>query len=97
MHTIDVCFNLQEISTDFQIEDVSGKKLSALIVFARSIEFFKDYLLTLMNNHLADTIFADEIGWVITVPAIWNDSSKKLMRLAAEQVIYFYSVFRRVS
>lgn len=29
----------------------------------------------------------DDIGWVITVPAIWNDTAKKFMRLAAKKVL----------
>jgi len=28
----------------------------------------------------------DDIDWVLTVPAIWNDSSKQFMREAAEMV-----------
>ena len=28
----------------------------------------------------------DEIHWVLTVPAIWNDQAKHFMRLAAQEV-----------
>jgi hypothetical protein len=29
----------------------------------------------------------DDIAWVLTVPAIWDDAAKQFMRLAATEVI----------
>jgi len=59
--------------------------MDALTVFSCSIRFFKEHLLTTLHD--ANLAFEDnDIGWVITVPAIWNESSKKFMRRAAEMV-----------
>ena len=45
----------------------------------------KDDLTNISESQVAG-LKADDIHWVLTVPAIWNDSAKHFMRLAAEQV-----------
>jgi len=67
------------------LTDVSGKKLDALTVFSRSIEFFRDHLTSTIKDRLPE-LQDNDIGWILTVPAIWSDSAKKFMRLAAERV-----------
>jgi len=37
-------------------------------------------------NKRIDVIKPTEIGWVLTVPAIWSDAAKQFMREAAVQV-----------
>lgn len=76
---------MQEIAADLEVADISGKKLDALTVFTRTIEFFRHHLTKTIANAVPE-IQEKEIGWVITVPAIWCDSAKKLVRLAAEKV-----------
>lgn len=34
----------------------------------------------------------EEIHWVLTVPAIWDDSAKKFMRDAAEKVFNYQNI-----
>ena len=53
----------------------------ALEVFGESIRYLKDHAL-----HQLGGTFDDDIQWVLTVPAIWDDSAKQFMRLAAEKV-----------
>lgn len=84
-----MCPIFQEIKDDLQLTDASGKKLDAILVFARSLEYFKNHLLSFVKDQLPE-VKPREIGWVITVPAIWNDSAKKLMRKAAEMVNVSY-------
>ena len=55
----------------------------ALEVFSESIRYLKDHAL----RHLDGP--DDDIQWVLTVPAIWDDSAKQFMRLAAEKVPTF--------
>ena len=54
----------------------------ALEVFGESIRYLKDHAL----RHLGGAYDDDDIHWVLTVPAIWDDSAKQFMRLAAEKV-----------
>lgn len=53
-------------------------------------------MLTQFKNQIP-YIDLEDIGWVITVPAIWNDSAKKLMRLAAEHVSQYVPVVADLS
>lgn len=63
--------------------------MSALTVFALAIKFLKSDLLTESENRIGDAgLSADDVHWVLTVPAIWNDAAKQFMREAAMKVIY---------
>ena len=65
---------------------VDGKKeLPALIIFSMAIKFMKDHLMTTLDKRDVG-VRPNEIQWVLTVPAIWNDPAKQCMREAAEKV-----------
>lgn len=72
------------------IEDISGKSLLALDVFSLSIKALKDHFIERVNK-LVKNIQIDDILWVLTVPAIWNDNAKLFMRTSAEQVFVWYT------
>ena len=67
------------------IEDATGKKLVANKVFSASIKFLKNDLMKISEKRIAELTTKD-IHWVLTVPAIWNDSAKQFMREAAQNV-----------
>ncbi|KAK3604091.1 hypothetical protein CHS0354_035902 [Potamilus streckersoni] len=67
-----------------ELADETGKKMLALQVFSLYIQcLMKD--LTKRIDEQAMLCKINEIHWILTVPAIWNDSSKHFMRKAAEQ------------
>jgi hypothetical protein len=69
------------------LDDIALNKFPAIKVFALSIGALKDHLIeTLTTQGLS--IKADEIKWVLTVPAIWSDPAKQFMREAAKMVRY---------
>lgn len=68
------------------IRDISGKELPALYVFAKAIEYMHNHLLNELKDQDGDEIAEENIHWVLTVPAIWDDSAKQFMRDAAKQV-----------
>ncbi|KAK3084449.1 hypothetical protein FSP39_013736 [Pinctada imbricata] len=78
--------NIYDISSKSTLTADNGKKMNALTVFSESIRFFVGNF----NNRL-DTIFnevnSNEIRWVLTVPAIWNEKAKSFMREAAIKVL----------
>lgn len=56
-------------------------------MFALSIEFLKDEAIKILALETGDEQFkADDIQWVLTVPAIWTPAAKQFMREAANQV-----------
>ena len=67
------------------LEDEMGRKMSAMDVFSACIKYLKDHLFKKCLQQLPGTSDSD-IRWVLTVPAIWNDTSKQFMREAADKV-----------
>ncbi|XP_069112501.1 heat shock 70 kDa protein 12A-like [Argopecten irradians] len=72
------------LSKSTLLADVTGKRLNALDVFAKSISALKSHLMKTLENQ-STGINPNEIQWVLTVPAIWSDAAKQFMRSAAEQ------------
>lgn len=79
--------SFKEICVDTVMSEENGKELEAIKVFQYSIQYLKDHLVETVRKTFND-ITEDDIRWVITVPAIWNDSAKKFMRQAANQVSF---------
>ncbi|XP_060589192.1 heat shock 70 kDa protein 12A-like [Ruditapes philippinarum] len=67
------------------LEDETGKQLPAKTVFSLAIEFLKRDILEHCHKQILFVLKEDDIKWVLTVPAIWNDGAKQFMREAAEQ------------
>ena len=89
-NTHTVC--LQDLSNETFMEDTSGKHLPLVDILSLSIKYMKEHAL----KYLADTGVPypeAETKWVITVPAIWSDPAKVLMRNAAEKVSLFLLPF----
>ncbi|XP_015257621.1 PREDICTED: heat shock 70 kDa protein 12A-like [Cyprinodon variegatus] len=72
--------------SDLKIKDASGKPLEALKVFSESLRFLKDDALKTISSNTGGWKFTpSDFTWVLTVPAIWDESAKQFMREAAEQ------------
>lgn len=69
------------------IRDIKGDEMPAIDVFSAAIKYMKDCLLKELNEEdYENAVEADNIRWVLTVPAIWDDTAKLFMRIAAEKV-----------
>lgn len=55
-----------------------------MLIFTLSIRYLKDHLLEVLRRTLE--INADDIDFVLTVPAIWSETTRVFMREAAIQV-----------
>lgn len=78
--------------SSMDIEDHLGKPLAALEVFSKSLDYMKEEVLKKLKCTVEEKeeysdilISAENIHWIVTVPAIWNDFAKKFMREAAEK------------
>lgn len=77
----------QNLNSDTKISDIRGRKLPALKVFACAIAYLKNHLLDhLKKDNFIDHFKTKDIYWVLTVPAIWDDKAKLIMRSAAQKV-----------
>ncbi|KAI8510867.1 hypothetical protein Bbelb_117830 [Branchiostoma belcheri] len=78
-------FDPDTLSQDTTVEDVNGKKLPALDIFAHAIRYLKDHMLEAIKLKVSSnvTLHDNGIRWVLTVPAIWDDSVRQFMTQAA--------------
>lgn len=74
------------------LSDISGKKMPAVDVFSAAIKYMKEHLLHKLSEKGDTETKKEEIRWVLTVPAIWNDTAKSFMRKAAIKVFVYLSL-----
>jgi len=66
------------------IKAANGQSVEAKTVFARSIKFLKEEALKVISQRTGDDHYnANDIQWVLTVPAIWTPKAKQFMREAS--------------
>ena len=95
----------QDLTEDQTVTDLSGKhKIKVKILFKMAIEYLKDHLLSTLKAKAPSKskqmfkphITVKDIHWVITVPAIWEDKAKLIMREAAIEVGRHHNLSRIV-
>ncbi|XP_053402976.1 heat shock 70 kDa protein 12B-like [Mercenaria mercenaria] len=74
----------QAIKMSLNLKDENGKPIPALKVFAAAIRFLKSHLLNALRMR-GKEVATEDIKWMVTVPAFWNDVSKQFIRQAAIQ------------
>lgn len=75
----------QSLQLHTPIKDLNGKTLPAIKVFSESIKYLANKVYkSIKDAH--DGIRMDDIRYVLTVPAIWDDAAKKFMQEAAYEV-----------
>ncbi|KAL3878672.1 hypothetical protein ACJMK2_031003 [Sinanodonta woodiana] len=74
----------KQIKRGIEIEDDKGLKMPAIQVFGMAIRHLKNHLLETLETR-GTGLKADDIHWILTVPAIWTDSAKQFMREAATE------------
>ena len=64
----------------------NGMSVSAMKIFSITLRYFRDHAIQELRDATGTKIGAEDIRWVITVPAIWRQEAKQFMREAAYQV-----------
>lgn len=75
-------YHNKDLSRQTLLKDDKGLEMPAMKVFTECIRYLKDQLVQTCEDR-SYGLHADEIHFVITVPAIWNDTAKQFMREAA--------------
>lgn len=83
-HQFKMLLHNKRVTRTTEINDVADKPMQALKVFSLAIEYLKNHLLKKIQERLRNALEDDDLYFVITVPAIWDDPSKQFMREAAE-------------
>ncbi|KAK3576893.1 hypothetical protein CHS0354_012950 [Potamilus streckersoni] len=74
----------KKLDRSLSLTDATGKHLPARVVFSLAIRYLREDMLININDRLAGGRMRDEeIFWVLTVPAIWDDGAKQFMREVA--------------
>ncbi|XP_045165267.1 heat shock 70 kDa protein 12B-like [Mercenaria mercenaria] len=74
----------KEITTDMVLTSENGNELPALFVFSESIKWMRNHVLTYLER--TNCRYLEQMTkWVLTVPAIWTEGAKQLMRKAAQR------------
>lgn len=69
--------------------------MPAIDVFARSIEYLKNEFVKKFeerNLQVSITPLNENVTWILTVPAIWDEPAKQFMEEAAELVMFTYII-----
>ena len=77
-----ICY--QNVSHQLMIKAVDGKELPVVTVFSKALQYMKTTVLDYLNKQVENP--ARSILWIVTVPAIWSQAAKQVMRMAAEEV-----------
>ncbi|XP_063447416.1 heat shock 70 kDa protein 12A-like [Mytilus trossulus] len=85
-HRFKMCLHKhKDVSMDLILEDITGKPMPTIDVFALSIHALKKHLMLYLTKQGTEVELKD-IRWVLSVPAIWTDISKQFMRESAVKV-----------
>uniref|UniRef100_A0A8C4T7V9 Heat shock 70 kDa protein 12A-like n=1 Tax=Erpetoichthys calabaricus TaxID=27687 RepID=A0A8C4T7V9_ERPCA len=78
-----------EASQNLMISTMDSKQLPALKVFSESLRYLKDHALKALSETVAESlVLPQDVTWVLTVPAIWDNAAKDFMRQAAQKVTF---------
>lgn len=83
--TYQLFFYLQRVHRKTQCTAENGVSIDAMKVFTHCINYLRE---SLLNDRvvISTSITMDDIDFVLTVPATWDDTAKMLLREAAVQV-----------
>ena len=78
-------YETKKLSRKTELKDATGKPMKALDVFCIVFCQLKEIILQQINLTKAASfsITSDDVGWMITIPAIWTDEARQFMREAA--------------
>ncbi|XP_052091560.1 uncharacterized protein LOC127728285 isoform X2 [Mytilus californianus] len=75
-------FTKKGLNKDMMLEDINGRKMKALDVFACCIEYIKNKVFKRAEEAVRG-LTEERVHWMITVPAIWNESARQFIIAAA--------------
>ncbi|KAL3880082.1 hypothetical protein ACJMK2_032351 [Sinanodonta woodiana] len=78
-----ILYNGQDLKRDTKWQAPNGKPFPAIKIFSCAIEYLVNHMLSTMEGKMVG-VKREDVHWVLTVPAIWDDKAKNFMRTAAE-------------
>nr|CAD7428590.1 unnamed protein product [Timema monikensis] len=78
---------LQDVNRMTGVRAANGEILPVLTVFAHALRHLKNQVLRELSDQAGSRVDPREVRWVVTVPAMWRQPAKQLVREAAYQQI----------
>nr|CAD7199904.1 unnamed protein product [Timema douglasi] len=75
----------QDVNRMTGVRAANGEVLPVLTVFAHALRHLKNQVLRELSDQAGSRVDPREVRWVVTVPAMWRQPSKQLVREAAYQ------------
>ena len=75
------------MTRDVKLKAANGKELPAVKVITITLEHLKSLILKEIDEQVPQP--NRRIQWIVTVPAIWSEGAKQMMREAATQVCIY--------
>ena len=100
MLSLSTGYLFQSLDASTKVTDVSGKiKISAKKIITMGVKYLKGEIMKAINQQQNQKVVdEDDVLFVLTVPAVWDDRAKLLMREAAidvsQQSAYIISLQR---
>jgi molecular chaperone DnaK (HSP70) len=82
---MSLCESKDRTSEGPRITSSAGEKFLTVDVIADYLRFLKDFAWEEITEATSGHLKEKEIRWCLTVPAIWTDADKQLMRRAAQK------------
>ena len=77
------------MNNSIKLISTSGQTLKAKLVFTEVLKHLCLQAMMEISDQLAFQLTKQDIRWVVTVPALWNESAKQFMREAALEVCFY--------
>ena len=78
------------MTRDVKLKAANGKELPAVTVITITLEHLKSLILKEIDEQVSHP--NRRIQWIVTVPAIWSEAAKQMMREAATQVCIYIAI-----
>ena len=81
----------QSLNASTRVSDVSGKvTINAKKIITMGVRFLKGEIMKAINKEKTGAVVDEnDVLFVLTVPALWDDRAKLLMREAAVEVMQY--------
>lgn len=76
----------QDISKDTHIMAANNVSLPAKRILTEALRHLRYLILEELTERCSEALSPDSISWILTVPAIWNKSTKQLIKEIAIEV-----------
>lgn len=76
----------QDISKDTHIMAANSVSLPVTRILTEALRHLRYLILEELTERCSEALSLDSISWILTVPAIWNKSTKQLIKEIAIEV-----------